>query len=480
MSTTFVNLANTSYPDTLDVALPFDPATRGAWTTNRDGDDTIYAMDVNIAHDAILAIEGILGTVPQGTFNSVALRLAKLETDSTTAITGNKTHIHNGDIGQPSLINLANHTTGSLPANKILLLGAGALSAKNIYIEPTAQNPTTINTALANKLDVTTGGVITGNLSATKLISTATSGSPIEVTSNALVSNLNAQYINGKSDTDFLSSNGGTLSGDLLLTDNNTKIGKGTNNGLAVTVNGYTMNIYNVSNTSQAIETSAPKFVFNKDLYINTNKVLHTGAMGTGSGIDADKLDSIEGSQFMRKDIAQTAAATLTLGTGALLKKTSAAGVTTTIIDDNGAVWSAVYNDIAEVRKSLLNYGGGCVVTEGDHGAVIKCEKRRDKNAMIVSDTFGFCMGKDEKYQASVPVAIAGRVLASTDFSPEYFKVGDMVCSSKRAGRVSKMKWWEKIFFPHSCIGIVSEVPKYDTWGSSNVDVKNRVWIKVK
>ena len=34
--------------------------------------------------------------------------------------------------------------------------------------------------------------------------------------------------------------------------------------------------------------------------------------------------------------------------------------------------------------------------------------------------------------------------------------------------------------YPDRIIGIVSEIPEYETWGSGNVEVNNRIWIKVK
>jgi hypothetical protein len=34
--------------------------------------------------------------------------------------------------------------------------------------------------------------------------------------------------------------------------------------------------------------------------------------------------------------------------------------------------------------------------------------------------------------------------------------------------------------YPDRIIGIVSEIPDYETWGEGNVAVNNRIWIKVK
>ena len=34
--------------------------------------------------------------------------------------------------------------------------------------------------------------------------------------------------------------------------------------------------------------------------------------------------------------------------------------------------------------------------------------------------------------------------------------------------------------YPDRIIGTVSEIPDYEVWGTGNVKVNNRIWIKVK
>jgi hypothetical protein len=34
--------------------------------------------------------------------------------------------------------------------------------------------------------------------------------------------------------------------------------------------------------------------------------------------------------------------------------------------------------------------------------------------------------------------------------------------------------------WPDRIIGIVSEIPQYETWGENNIKVNNRIWIKIK
>jgi hypothetical protein len=53
------------------------------------------------------------------------------------------------------------------------------------------------------------------------------------------------------------------------------------------------------------------------------------------------------------------------------------------------------------------------------------------------------------------------------------------VCASKD-GKASKMTREEIIQYPDRIIGIVSEIPDYKTWGQGNIEVNDRIWIKIK
>jgi hypothetical protein len=61
----------------------------------------------------------------------------------------------------------------------------------------------------------------------------------------------------------------------------------------------------------------------------------------------------------------------------------------------------------------------------------------------------------------------------------EDYNAGDTVCAGPE-GKVMKMTRAEIKEYPDRIIGIVSEIPEYKTWGSGNVEVNNRIWIKVK
>jgi hypothetical protein len=57
------------------------------------------------------------------------------------------------------------------------------------------------------------------------------------------------------------------------------------------------------ANTGHAhIYTDRPNFYFNKDLLVNGSTVFHTGNDGAGSGLDADTLDGVQGTNYFRVD----------------------------------------------------------------------------------------------------------------------------------------------------------------------------------
>jgi hypothetical protein len=56
---------------------------------------------------------------------------------------------------------------------------------------------------------------------------------------------------------------------------------------------------------------------------------------------------------------------------------------------------------------------------------------------------------------------------------------GDTVCAGPE-GKVCKMTREEIKEYPDRIVGIVSEIPEYENWGSGNVKVVGRIWIKIK
>ena len=139
-------------------------------------------------------------------------------------------------------------------------------------------------------------------------------------------------------------------------------------------------------------------------------------------------------------------------------------------------VFNAVFNDYAEYRTTI-DLDPGRVVIDNDNGSLSCAYKRLQPGAQVISDTFGHSMGETD--QAQTPIAVAGRVLVYTYQPRENYHAGMAVCSAP-GGTVDIMTREEVRDYPDCIIGIVSEIPEYETWGTDNVKVDGRIWIKVK
>lgn len=139
-------------------------------------------------------------------------------------------------------------------------------------------------------------------------------------------------------------------------------------------------------------------------------------------------------------------------------------------------VYGAVWNDYAEYRAQNELIEPGYITYCDDDGKLKKTTERLQKFEGVVSDTFGFSIG--ETSECKTPLAISGRVLVYAN-PEEHFHSGDCVCAGPD-GIAYYMTREEIMEFPDRIVGIVSEVPTYDTWGSGNVAVNNRIWIKVR
>ena len=141
------------------------------------------------------------------------------------------------------------------------------------------------------------------------------------------------------------------------------------------------------------------------------------------------------------------------------------------------AVYGAVWNDYAEYRTQLEIIKPGYCVVSNNSGQVSKTTRRYQACDGIVSDTFGFAIGETDK--CKTPLAVAGRVLAYCEGNRYSYQAGDTVCAGPD-GKVCKMTREEIQLWPDRIVGIVSEIPEYETWGTGNVKVNGRIWIKIK
>lgn len=140
-------------------------------------------------------------------------------------------------------------------------------------------------------------------------------------------------------------------------------------------------------------------------------------------------------------------------------------------------VVGAVWNDYAEYRAVPNPVQPGRVIQEVGDDTLKLADGRLLPGCEIVTDTFGFAIGKTETSQT--PVAVSGRVLAYPYEDKESYAPGDAVCSGPN-GTVSKMTRDEIREFPERIVGTVSAIPTYETWGPHNIAVNGRIWIKIK
>ncbi len=139
-------------------------------------------------------------------------------------------------------------------------------------------------------------------------------------------------------------------------------------------------------------------------------------------------------------------------------------------------VFNAVFNDYAEYRTTI-DLKPGRVVVDNDDGSLSCASERLQPGAQVISDTFGHAMGGTSECQT--PLAVAGRVLVYPYQARENYHAGMAVCSAPN-GTVDIMTREEIKEYPDCIVGIVSEIPQYETWGSDNVNVNGRIWIKIK
>ena len=130
-------------------------------------------------------------------------------------------------------------------------------------------------------------------------------------------SGLDADLLDGQHGSYYYSP-GPTFTGNVSLSNGNVVLGtasKGFSTSAAwlrnTTAYGYIE--FGPANTSWAhIYTDRPAFYFNKEMRVNNQLVWNSGNDGSGTGLDADLLDGIQGASFLRSDAADTATGTIT------------------------------------------------------------------------------------------------------------------------------------------------------------------------
>lgn len=133
----------------------------------------------------------------------------------------------------------------------------------------------------------------------------------------------------------------------------------------------------------------------------------------------------------------------------------------------HGAAW----NDYAE-RRQCVSGTFGQVVCEVGNGTLALSTEKLQALPYVISDTAGMVIGfEGEDYY---PVALSGRALVEVDCE---VSIGDVLCAAPN-GKATVMTRFEIANYPDRILGIVSELPTYDTW--RDIPVNGRVWITIK
>lgn len=216
----------------------------------------------------------------------------------------------------------------------------------------------------------------------------------------------------------------------------------------------------------------------------NNSITLSTGI--TGGGMLHLRTSSADGESSMSFESGNTVHWVVGKGCGGTgtsfawwnnVKNSNMATLTDAGVFNAVKVTGAVWNDYAEFRTQKEIIEPGYCVASTNNGQVYKTTEKFQACDGIVSDTFGFAIGETD--ECKTPLAVAGRVLAYFHGNREDYHAGDTVCAGPE-GKVMKMTREEIKEYPDRIIGIVSEIPEYETWGSGNVAVNGRIWIKVR
>lgn len=315
----------------------------------------------------------------------------------------------------------------------------------------TQDTNTNTDTKVTNTLNTTTKAYITGTTSATTNTGTQIFDTGVYLDTTA--GTLTATKFNGPL-ANSLSIFGSTYNGSSAVTIGATGVTAGTygpssnvtgNNAVTLTVPQITVDTYGrVTSVTNRTYTSVNTDTNDDSKVQTTAKTSGTGYVTTCTGA----------------------------GTAGLNYHTSVY-----VNHSTGVLMGAAWNDYAEYRETKTEIEPGRVVIETGNGDLVLSQERMAPAPNVVSDTFGFAIGQTEK--CNTPIAIAGRVLVYPFEDRGNFKAGDVVCAGPE-GTVSLMTREEIKEYPDRILGIVSEIPNYETWGETDIKVNNRIWIKIR
>lgn len=341
----------------------------------------------------------------------------KIGSTATTAAAGNHTHATSLAAGGTATINLAANTAYKLTAGGTTVIFKTPADTTTNYYHTTGSWSGFTYTATAN------GGA--GALAFT--LPTGTTATTVAVG-------------NHNHDSTYLKLSGGTLTGNLGL---RTTVTKGTNPSAQT---GPYIQILETGTGTAAANRLGMLYC-----YVDTSGVVR---------------NRIYAYRYLANSTANTYFGLYISADGAT-KKT----------ETDALIYGAVWNDYAELRKTNKEAQPGQCVVDNDDGSLNITDKRLLPGVSVVSDTFGFAIGETET--TKTPLAVSGRVLVYPYRDRSEYHAGMAVCSAPN-GTVDIMTREEIMMYPDCIVGIVSEIPEYDTWGTGNVKVNNRIWIKVR
>lgn len=155
----------------------------------------------------------------------------------------------------------------------------------------------------------------------------------------------------------------------------------------------------------------------------------------------------------------------------------------TDVLGYNGYFYATrVYNAYLADYADFIILAPDCLQVYGktykmtSQGATI-CQGRCEKGVLgVASDVYGHALGQIRS-RRQIPIGVAGWVLAYCD---RQYQPGTALTTGKD-GSLTKMRWYEKLFWPERMVGVYMQPEKSKFWGPLNhqVAVNGRHWVKV-
>lgn len=250
----------------------------------------------------------------------------------------------------------------------------------------------------------------------------------------------------------------------VLLNNDNAKVSSHEGNFDTINANNIIVNTIDVNTSVGSANDYVPNGYFT-NLYLAGNGLNSSGILTITNNTEAERRPNDPNVGNVVSNINNLVGSIKTLG-----------GIAAGKSIKGYKIYAAVFNDYAECRKTI-NLEAGRVVIDNDDGSLSCANTRLLSGAQVISDTYGNLIG--EMPGAQTPIAVSGRVLVYPYQNRDNYHAGMAVCSAPN-GTVDIMTREEIKEYPDCIIGIVSEIPDYDKWGSDQVDVNGRIWIKVK